>query len=129
MAKFFPRWEFASGGFRAGIVVVAAALVFGSFVLTSTLTVVQGLAAFGILSLAAVLAGAAGKKSPPANVTDKLPELGGNSILQSVISSLPDAVLALSQQGRVLAFNAQAAELVPGLRRGGLGLVAIRIPA
>ena len=129
MAKFFRHWEFASNGFRAGIVIAASAAVSATFLLTSTLTSVQALAAFGILSLAAVVAGAAAKKSVLANVSDKLPEFHGNSILESVISGLPDAVLALSRQGSVLAFNAHAAQLVPGLRRGGLGLVAIRIPA
>ena len=42
---------------------------------------------------------------------------------------MPDAVVALTRQGRVLAFNAQAAQLAPGLRRGELGVIAIRIPA
>jgi two-component system phosphate regulon sensor histidine kinase PhoR len=110
-------------------VIAAAAAVSATFVLTSTLTLVQALAAFGVLSLAAVVAGAAAKKNALANVSDKLPEFHANSILESVISGLPDAVLALSRQGSVLAFNAQAARLAPGLRRGGLGLVAIRIPA
>jgi two-component system, OmpR family, phosphate regulon sensor histidine kinase PhoR len=129
MAEFLRQWEFASSGFRAGIVIVAAAAVSVAFVLMSALTFTQALAAFGILSLAAVVAGAAAKKTPLANVGDKPPEFYGNSILESVISGLPDAVLALSRQGRVLAFNAQAAQLAPGLRRGGLALVAIRIPA
>jgi two-component system, OmpR family, phosphate regulon sensor histidine kinase PhoR len=129
MAKFFRQWEFASSGSRAGIVIAAAAAVSLAFVLMSALTVPQALAAFGVLSLAAIVAGSTAKKSPPANVADRLPELHVNSILESVISGLPDAVLALSRQGSVLAFNAQAAQLVPGLRRGGLGLVAIRIPA
>ena len=129
MAEFLRRWEFPSSGFRAGIVIAAAAAVSVTFVLMSALTFPQALAAFGILSLAAVVAGAAAKKGPPADVGDKPAEFYGDSILDSVISGLPDAVLALSRQGRVLAFNAQAAQLAPGLRRGGLGLVAIRIPA
>ncbi|MEA2986384.1 MAG: hypothetical protein QOD94_2638, partial [Alphaproteobacteria bacterium] len=54
MAKFFRQWEFTSSGFRAGIVIAAAAAVSATFVLTSTLTLVQALAAFGVLSLAAV---------------------------------------------------------------------------
>src|SRR5687768_18609789 len=124
MAKFFRQWEFASSGSRAGIVIAAAAAVSLAFVLMSALTVPQALAAFGVLSLAAVVAGSTAKKSPPANVGDRLPEFHVNSILESVISGLPGAVLALSRQGSVLAFNAQAVQLVPGLRRGGLGLVA-----
>jgi two-component system phosphate regulon sensor histidine kinase PhoR len=128
MAEFLRQWGFASGGFRAGVVIAAAAAVSIAFVLMSALTFTQALAAFGLLSLAAVLAGV-GKKTAPANVTEKLPEFQDNSVLESVISGLPDAVLALSRQGRVLAFNKQAVQLVPGLHRGGLGLVAIRVPA
>jgi two-component system, OmpR family, phosphate regulon sensor histidine kinase PhoR len=130
MAEFLRHWEFgSSGSFRAGIVVAAAAVVFAAFALTSTLTLTQALAAFGFLSLAALIAVDLAKKEPAANTRDKLPDVYADPILESVISGFPDAVIALSRRGRVLAFNAQAARLAPGLRRGGLGLIAIRVPA
>ena len=129
MPEFLRHWEFgSSGSFRAGIVVVAAAVVFAAFALTSTLTLTQALAAFGVLSLAALIAVDLAKKEPAAT-PDKLADVYGDPILESVISGFPDAVVALSRRGRVLAFNAQAARLAPGLRRGELGLIAIRVPA
>jgi hypothetical protein len=129
MAEFLRRWEFGSGGnFRAGIVVAAAAILFAAFAITATLTLTQALAAFGFLSLAALIAVDLAKKEPAA--TRDLPsEVFGNPSLQSLVSGFPDAVVALSRRGRVLAFNAQAARLAPGLRRGELALIAIRVPA
>jgi two-component system phosphate regulon sensor histidine kinase PhoR len=130
MADFLRRWEFASGGvFRASIVIAAAAIVAVALVLTSSLSLSQALAAFIFLSIAALLAGIGIKKSALTGAGDKPADLSGNVILESVISGLPDAVVALTRQGRVLAFNAQAAQLAPGLRRGELGVIAIRIPA
>ena len=130
MAEFLRRWEsISSGNLRAGIVIAAAAIVFAAFALTSALTFVQALVGFGVLSLAAVVAADLAKKEPVASTRDKLPDFSNTFILEAVVSGLPDAVVALSRRGRVLAFNPQAARLVPGLRRGELGLIAIRIPA
>ena len=129
MAEFLRRWRFASGGFRVGIVVVAAAIAFSALALISALTFIQALVGFGFVSLAALMAADFEKKEPFASTRDKPSDSHSISILESAISGLPDAVVALSRRGRVLAFNAQAAQLAPGLRRGELGLIAIRIPA
>src|SRR5215212_4124364 len=130
MAEFLRRWQYiSSGNLRVGIVIAAAAIVFAAFALISALTFIQALAGFGVLSLAAVVAADLAKKEPVASTRDKLPDFNNTSILEAVVSGLPDAVVALSRRGRVLAFNPQAARLVPGLRRGELGLIAIRIPA
>src|SRR5690349_6665993 len=123
MAEFLRRWRFASGGFRVGIVVVAAAIVFATLVLISALTFVPALVGFGFLSLASLIAGDIEKDEPLASNRDKPSDSHSISILESAISGLPDAVVALSRRGRVLAFNAQAAQLAPGLRRGELGLI------
>src|SRR5215212_4444065 len=130
MAEFLRRWQYiSSGNLRVGIVIAAAAIVFAAFALTSALTFVQALVGFGVLSLAAVVAADLAKKEPVASTRDKLPDVNNTFVLEAVVSGLPDAVVALSRRGRVLAFNPQAAQLVPGLRRGELGLIAIRIPA
>jgi two-component system phosphate regulon sensor histidine kinase PhoR len=129
MAAFLRPWEFASSGnFRAGIVIAAAAIVFTAFALTSALTVIEALGAFAVLSLAAIVAADLAIKEPPAPARDKPADFYGNQLIQSLVAGFPDAVIALSRRGRVLAFNAQAAQLAPGLRRGELGLIAIRIP-
>jgi two-component system phosphate regulon sensor histidine kinase PhoR len=129
MVELLRRWEAVSGAnFRAGIVVAAAAIVFAAFALTSVLTLNQALSGFAFLSLAAVLGTDLAKKEPVANTRDKPADLYSNPVIESVISGFPDAVIALSRRGRVLAFNAQATQLAPGLRRGELGIIAIRIP-
>jgi two-component system phosphate regulon sensor histidine kinase PhoR len=130
MADFLRRREFAANGvFRTGLVIAAVAIVSATLVFTSALPFTHALAAFVFLSLAALLAGAGVKKGPLGDTRDRSADFFDNSVLESVITGLPDAVVALSRNGRVLAFNAQAAQLAPGLRRGELGLIAIRIPA
>jgi len=51
-----------------------------------------------------------------------------DSILETLIAGLPDAVVALDDTGRIIAFNAQASLVAPALRRGELALIAFRVP-
>jgi two-component system, OmpR family, phosphate regulon sensor histidine kinase PhoR len=50
------------------------------------------------------------------------------TLLDAVISGMPDPVVVLDQEGRVLAFNAEAIALAPALRRGGAASTALRMP-
>jgi two-component system phosphate regulon sensor histidine kinase PhoR len=50
------------------------------------------------------------------------------TLLDAVISGMPDPVVALEQDGRVIAFNAEAAALAPALRRGEPASIALRMP-
>ena len=49
-------------------------------------------------------------------------------LLDAVISGMPDPVVVLDHDGRVLAFNAEASALAPALRRGEPGSIALRMP-
>jgi two-component system phosphate regulon sensor histidine kinase PhoR len=49
-------------------------------------------------------------------------------LLDAVISGMPDPVVVLDQDGRVIAFNAEAAALAPALRRGEPASIALRMP-
>ena len=130
MADIGSRWEFASSGaFRASLVVAAAAVAFAILALTSALTFIQALLTFGFVSLAALLAGSGLRKGEAIGTVEKADNSSQAAIVESLLSGLPDPVVALNRQGRVLAFNAQAAQLAPGLRRGDLVLIAIRAPA
>jgi two-component system phosphate regulon sensor histidine kinase PhoR len=131
MAEFLRRWEFASSGvFRTGLVIAAAAIVCLGFVLISGLGFAQALAAFIFLALAGLLAGAGLKHADRAVAPGGEPaDLSGISILETVIAGVPDPVVALSRDGRVIAFNAPAVQFAPALRRGELALIAMRIPA
>ena len=50
------------------------------------------------------------------------------ALLDAVVSGLPDPVVALEEDGRVISFNAGAAALAPALRRGDLASIALRMP-
>jgi len=130
MAEFLRRWEFAPGAiFRVGLMIAAAAAVCAAFIATAALGIGQALVGFAILSSAALLAGVRPRRADgvlPAG--DQAPPAVGDSILETVIAGLPDPVVALDRNGRVLAFNAQAALVAPALRRGELVLIAFRMP-
>jgi two-component system phosphate regulon sensor histidine kinase PhoR len=49
-------------------------------------------------------------------------------LLDAVVSGMPDPVVVLDQDGRVIAFNAQASALAPALRRGEPASIALRMP-
>lgn len=129
MAEFLRRGEFTSSGvFRAGIVIAAAAALSVILVFTATLTVAQALGVFVFLAFAALVAGTETSESRLVAVADTSAEALSASVLDAVIAGLPDAVVALNARGLVLAFNARAAQIAPGLRRGDHGYLAIRIP-
>src|SRR5262249_61503509 len=49
-------------------------------------------------------------------------------LLDAVVSGMPDPVAVLDQDGRVIAFNAQALALAPALRRGEPASIAPPAP-
>jgi two-component system phosphate regulon sensor histidine kinase PhoR len=52
----------------------------------------------------------------------------GNTVIEAVISGMPDPVVMLDHEGRVIAFNAGAGALAPALRRGDPASIALRMP-
>jgi two-component system phosphate regulon sensor histidine kinase PhoR len=50
------------------------------------------------------------------------------ALLNAAISGMPDPVVVLGQDGRVIAFNAQASAIAPALRRGEPASIALRMP-
>ena len=127
MSGFLRRWGVASGErFRAGVIIAATALVLTALVLFSPLDANHALVAFIILTLVVLIA-ETGEGDQPQVVASKSPDFG--TLLDAVLSGLPDAAVALNPRGLVLAFNEQATQIAPALRRGEHGLIAIRIPA
>jgi two-component system phosphate regulon sensor histidine kinase PhoR len=49
-------------------------------------------------------------------------------LLDAVISGMPDPVVVLDHDGRVLVFNPQASAIAPALRRGEPATIALRMP-
>jgi two-component system phosphate regulon sensor histidine kinase PhoR len=62
---------------------------------------------------------------PSSNTVSTPPEI---VLLDAVVSGMPDPVAVLDQDGRVIAFNPQAAALAPALRRGEPASIALRMP-
>jgi two-component system phosphate regulon sensor histidine kinase PhoR len=50
------------------------------------------------------------------------------ALLDAAVAGLPDPVAVLDPNGRVLAFNAEAASLAPALRRGEPASIGLRMP-
>jgi two-component system phosphate regulon sensor histidine kinase PhoR len=115
------RWR----GIR--IVTVAAAIVFGGFAALGAISSGYGLLGFVILALAALLASRAteeaGRLVRPVAVAERAGEP-----LEAVIAGVPDPVIALDRNGRVLTVNESARSLAPALRLGEPVSLALRMP-
>jgi two-component system, OmpR family, phosphate regulon sensor histidine kinase PhoR len=109
------------------VVIVAAAVVFGGFVALGAVSSGYGLLGFAILALAALLASRAteevGRLAGPVTVAERAGEPLG-----AVIAGVPDPVIALDRNGRVLTLNESARSLAPALRLGEPVSLALRMP-
>src|SRR5262245_31513569 len=52
----------------------------------------------------------------------------GRAIVEAIVAGLPDPVIVLDHDGRVIAFNGGAAALAPALRRGDPASITLRMP-
>jgi two-component system phosphate regulon sensor histidine kinase PhoR len=109
-------------------VLAAAAAVFAVLAAAGGLSVAQAIAGFAVISAAAVLRfhrmeeGASSTSASPPMLSP------GDPTIETVITGIPDPVVALDKEGRVLALNAPAAGMAPALRRGDPASIALRIP-
>jgi len=121
LASSSSRWR----GVR--FVIIAAAILFAGLAALDALTLGYALAGFIIMVAAALLAGRAteevGRLTQPVAVAERAGER-----LDVVIAGLPDAVIALDRNGRVLALNEGARLLAPALRQGEPVSLALRMP-
>jgi two-component system phosphate regulon sensor histidine kinase PhoR len=108
-------------------VIVAAALVFAGLTIVGALAVVYAVAGFAIVAAASLFAGRAGEEvgrlARPVAVAERAGEP-----LEAVIAGLPDPVIALDKNGRVLTLNERARLLAPALRQGEPVSLALRMP-
>jgi two-component system phosphate regulon sensor histidine kinase PhoR len=74
-------------------------------------------------------AGARERADPAAPAAGDLAQAApAPALLDAVIAAMPDPVVVLDHDGRVMAFNAEALALAPALRRGGAASIALRTP-
>jgi two-component system phosphate regulon sensor histidine kinase PhoR len=122
------RASMSSKRWRGGRLVIAtAAVVFAALAIMNALPYSYALAGFAIISAAAVFAVRTGeddeRRGQPIAVSER-----GDDLLRAVVAGLPDPVVALDRDGRVLALNERARALAPALRQGEPVSFALRMP-
>jgi two-component system, OmpR family, phosphate regulon sensor histidine kinase PhoR len=113
---------------RLGWVILTAAIVFAALAIGDALAAGYAAAGFAAIALSAVLAARAGADEkahhlPPA----AMPERAGDP-LEAVVAGMPDPVIALDGNGRVLTLNDRARLLAPALRQGEPVSLVLRMP-
>jgi len=109
------------------LIIVAAALVFAGLVGTGALAGGYALAGFAVVAAAALLATRDGKAGAQVSPVLAASERAGDP-LRAIVSGLPDPVIALDRDGRVVALNEPARALAPALRQGEPVTLALRMP-
>ncbi|MBV8827503.1 MAG: two-component sensor histidine kinase [Hyphomicrobiales bacterium] len=108
---------------------VAAALMLVALVATGALGVAYALAAVAVVIAAAWIGSS---RRTLIGAVSSLPERRGpriaDPLVEAVIAGLPDPVIVLDREGRVLAFNTPAGRMAPALRRGEPASLALRVP-
>jgi len=122
------RAPLAARRWRGGrLVIGAAAIVFAALAIAGTLPVAYAVAGFAIVAAAAALAARSGQEdnrlAQPVAISAR-----GDDFLRSLVAGLPDPVIALDRDGRVLALNDRARALAPALRQGEPVSFALRMP-
>src|ERR1700688_5029378 len=118
----------AAKRWRGGrLVIAAAAVVFAALALAGTLPAAYAIAGFAIVGAAAMLAVRAGKeddrRAAPIAIFER-----GDDFLRAIVAGLPDPVVALDRDSRVLALNERARAMAPALRQGEPVSFALRMP-
>jgi two-component system phosphate regulon sensor histidine kinase PhoR len=111
----------------APVVIAAAAIVFAGLALDGALAIAYAMAGFVIVAAAALLSMRAGgdddRRAAPVSVAER-----AGDPLRTIVAGLPDPVVALDRDGRVLALNERARMLAPALRQGEPASLALRMP-
>jgi two-component system, OmpR family, phosphate regulon sensor histidine kinase PhoR len=112
---------------RGAFVVLASAAVFAALANAGTLAVPYAIAGFAVVATAALalLRSAQEQNRFSAPIADVEPD---DDLLRAVVAGLPDPVVALDRDGRVLAVNDRARRLAPALRQGEPVALALRMP-
>jgi two-component system, OmpR family, phosphate regulon sensor histidine kinase PhoR len=121
------RW--LQGLRRVRLVIASAAIVFVGLWMAGEIAAGPALAGF-VLIAAAMLAAAAGAEVIPAALPRHEPPAArtGDPLIEAVLAGLPDPVVALDGRGDVVALNARAAAVAPGLRPGESISLGLRVP-
>ena len=118
-----------TGPLRRGmwLVIAAAAIVFAGLAMTGALAGGFALLGFAIVAAAALVAMRNGKEGAQVSPVLAASERGADP-LSAMVAGLPDPVIALDRDGRVIALNEPARALAPALRQGEPVTLALRMP-
>jgi two-component system phosphate regulon sensor histidine kinase PhoR len=109
------------------LVVVTTAVVFAGLAIVNALAVGYAVAGFVIVAAVAFFTLRSGEEvhrtARPAAIAERAGEP-----LDAVVAGLPDPVIALDGNGRVVALNDRARSLAPALRLGEPASLALRLP-
>jgi two-component system phosphate regulon sensor histidine kinase PhoR len=110
-------------------VLAAAAVVLAAFVVFGFVPLSYALAGLAVMVGAALIGGSAASWPQPSQSIEQHPDpVIDNPLLDAVIDGVPDPVIMLGHDGRVIAFNDQAVALAPALNRGEPVSLALRVP-
>jgi len=108
---------------RGRSILASAAIVLLVLEATGILTLVQALIGFSIVVIA-VMIPFEGETGPAAALLSEDKSSSSDWLVESIISGLPDAVIALDYEGRIIAWNAAAQKIMlPVVRNSPLSLV------
>jgi two-component system, OmpR family, phosphate regulon sensor histidine kinase PhoR len=106
----------------------AAAVVLLTFLAFGSLSLTQVLIGLAIIAAAALIGEVGARPDTALPTADRTAAPTSDPLLEAVISGLPDPVVLLDRDGRVVAFNSRAAAIAPALRRGEPASLALRMP-
>jgi two-component system phosphate regulon sensor histidine kinase PhoR len=114
---------------RARVILLAAGVVFLAFAAMGTLSASQALIGFSVLAAAAVMR----IKPKPYTAQITFTDMPGGTLLadpalEATIAGLPDPVIVLDRDERVVAFNSPARAIAPTLVHNAPILLAFRTP-
>jgi two-component system phosphate regulon sensor histidine kinase PhoR len=106
-----------------------AAIMLLALALAGALSFPLAMLAFAVLVAAALVPrahlGPAGDVPSSSRPAGSAP---GDPLLEAVLAGIPDPVIALDGDGNVVALNASASRVAPGLRRGEPASLTLRVP-
>src|ERR1700678_2947155 len=110
------------------LVIWTAAILFAALAIGNVLAVGYAAAGFAVIALSAFLALRGGGSEEPRRLPLAIVAEHASDPLEAVIAGMPDPVIALDRNGRVLTLNERARALAPALRQGEPVSLALRMP-
>jgi two-component system phosphate regulon sensor histidine kinase PhoR len=114
----------------ASRVLIVVGIVLAGLVLLAKLSILAALGGFAVMVILGLLVGRPVPfiATPATDVVASVSAVPGTSPIDPVIAALPDAVILLDRDSRVVAFNPPARAIAPALARGTALALALRVP-